>query len=220
MKLVALAAAGFVAASTPASAQFVPRPMAPIGPSSAQDATEIVEAMGLHPIGVPARIGAFYVQSARDDLGRVLHVTVDARRSQVVAVATGAPHALYGPDAGYVPQYPLHRGPAAYPGQGFDIAPPGSIMGARVTPNGAAPPATMPPGAQPKPMAKSAAVTPKEPPVPRKRPASAPQQAAGSVEPVAAPQAAAPVAEKPAATTPPPAPEKPANAMPPVSPLE
>jgi hypothetical protein len=219
MRLVALLAAGFIAASAPASAQYVPRPMAPIGPSSAQDAAEIVEAMGLRPIGVPVRNGSFYVQSARDDLGRVLRVVVDARRSQVVAVESGVPRALYGPYAGYAP-HPRAGAPAPYPMEEFDIAPPGSIMGSRMTPN-AAVPGVMPPAAQPKPSAKSAAVTPKEPPVPRKRPASAPQQAAGSVEPVAAaPQVApAPVLEKPAAAQPS-APEKPANAMPPVNSLE
>ena len=126
MKRVALLAAGFVAVSAPASAQYIPRPPAPIELPSAQDATEIVEAMGLRPIGIAMRNGPFYVQSARDDLGRVLRVTIDARRSQVVAVASGAPHALYGPDAGYAPQYPLHRGPAPYPGQDFAMAPPGS----------------------------------------------------------------------------------------------
>jgi len=215
MKLVALLAAGLVVASPSASAQYIPRPMAPIGPPSAQDATEIVEAMGLRPIGVPFRNGPFYVQSARDDLGRVLRVTVDTRRSQVVAVESGVPRALYGPYAGYAP----HRrsAPVPYPLDDFDIVPPGSIMGSRMMPNTAALPAVTPPATQVKPAAKSAAITPSQPPVPRKRPATAPQTAAGSIEPVQA--APAPV-EKPAAAMPPLAPEKPANAMPPVSPLE
>jgi hypothetical protein len=66
------------------------------------------------------------------------------------------------------------------------------------------------------PKQKSAAVTPGKPPVPRKRPSVAPQEAAGSVEPLA-PQSAAP------ATTgsTPAAPAKPtAPAMTPVAPLE
>jgi hypothetical protein len=218
MKFVALLTAGFMVVTAPASAQYIPRPMAPIGPPSAYDATEIVEAMGLRPIGVPMRNGPFYVQSARDDMGRVLRVTVDARRSQVVAVESGVPRGLYGPYAGYAPHRRSYRAPVPYPIDDFDIAPPGSIMGSRMAPHAAAPQAGLPPASQPKPSAKSASVTPKEPPVPRKRPPSAPQQAAGSVEPMAAvPQA---VAEPPAKTDLPLAPGKPANAMPPVNSLE
>ena len=219
MKLAALLAAGFVVVSAPVSAQYIPRPMVPIGPSSAYDAVEIVEAMGLTPIGPPTRIGAFYLQSARDDLGRMLQVTVDARRSQVVSVVAGVPRGLYGPYAGYTPQHRAHRAPAPYPLEEFDIAPPGSVMGSRMMPGGTAPEA-MPPATRPKPAAKSAAATAKEPPVPRKRPASAPQQTAGSVEPVQdVPQAVPTPVEKPS-PMPPAAPEKPANAMPPVAPLE
>jgi hypothetical protein len=57
--------------------------------------------------------------------------------------------------------------------------------------------------------------------VPRKRPLNAPQEAAGSVEPLQAaqqPAASAPAPQKPA--TSPAASENPANAMPPVAPLE
>ena len=50
MKLVALAAAGFVAASAPASAQYIPRPMAPIGPLPPESVSEIVRHMGLEPV--------------------------------------------------------------------------------------------------------------------------------------------------------------------------
>lgn len=221
MKLVALLAAGFVTASTPALAQYYgPRPMAPIGPSSAEDVADIVQAVGLRPIGPPARSGRFYVQTVRDDFGRVLRVTVDAERSRIMTVGYGAPRALYGLEAGYVPQYSVRRGPLAYPEPDFGFAPPGSIMGARLAPNMGAPQAGLPPAVHPKPATKSAAVTPKEPPVPRKRPSSAPQEAAGSVEPLqASPQPAAPAPE-PQKPTPPDASEKPANAMPPVTPLE
>lgn len=212
MRLVGLAIAVSLIGSGAASAQYVPRPMVPVGASSAQDAAEIVEAMGLDPIGPAMRSGPFYVQSARDDFGRVLRVTVDARRSQVVAVEAGVPRALYGPDTGYVPQYPVHRGPDVA------LAPPGSIIGSHVPPYGAAPQAGSPPAAQPKPAAKSAAITPGRPPVPKKRPPSAPQEAAGSVEPLQAAPAPQPVApQRPAS---PASSEKPANAMPPVAPLE
>ena len=86
MRLVG-AVAGLLFAAGPASAQYYgPRPPVPIGPTSADDVAEIVQAMGLDPIGPPVRSGAFFVQRARDDFGRVLRVTVDARRSQVIAV--------------------------------------------------------------------------------------------------------------------------------------
>src|ERR1044072_3966183 len=215
MKFVALAAAAFVVVSVPASAQYYgPRPMAPIGPSSPQDAIEIVQAMGLTPVGAPTRIGAFYLQNARDDLGRLLQVTVDARRSQVVNVVSGVPRGLYGPYAGYTPQHRPHRIPVPYPIDDFDIAPSGSLMGSRMMTNAA--PRLV---AQPKPIAraaKAAAVPPREPPVPRKRPASAPQQAAGSIEPQAVPETTPATIEKPVSNTPPVAPAKPANPMQPV----
>ena len=60
MKLVALAAAGFVAASAPASAQYIPRPMAPIGPLPPESVSEIVRHMGLEPVGAPVRSGPVY----------------------------------------------------------------------------------------------------------------------------------------------------------------
>jgi hypothetical protein len=69
-----------------------------------------------------------------------------------------------------------------------------------MAPYGQPPQPGLPPPTQAKP--KSAAVTPGKPPVPRKRPSSAPQEAAGSVETVQpAPQSApaAPPASAPAA---------------------
>ena len=97
MRLVA-AVAGLLFAAAPASAQYYgPRPAVPIGPPSAYDVAEIVQAMGLDPIGQPGRSGAFFVQRARDYFGRALNVTVDARRSQVIAVeAVGPANAPYG----------------------------------------------------------------------------------------------------------------------------
>jgi hypothetical protein len=187
MRLVGLAVAGLLLGAAPASAQNIPRPVAPVGLSSAQDAAEIVQAMGLDPIGPAARSGPYYVQSARDDFGRVLRVTVDARRSQVIAVEAGVPRALYGPYAGYTPHHRPYPARAAHPfGEDLDLAPPGSIMGARMQPHAVAPSAP-PHAAPPKPATKSANATP----VPRKRPAAAPQEAAGSVEPLPA-QGAAP----------------------------
>ena len=130
MRLVGVAVAGLLFAAGPASAQYIPRPMIPIGPPSAYDVAEIVQAMGLDPIGPPTRSGAFHVQRARDDFGRVLRVTVDARRSQVVAVEAGAPRALYGPHAGYAPYRRPYPGYAALPpDDDADLASPGSIIG-------------------------------------------------------------------------------------------
>ncbi len=208
MRLVGLAVAGLLLGAASASAQNIPRPPVPVGQSSAQDAAEIVEAMGLDPIGPAVRSGPFYVQTARDDFGRVLRVTVDARRSQVIAVEAGVPRALYGPYAGYAPYHRPYPARAGYPmGDDFDLAPPGSIMGARVPPHVATP--SVPPHVvAPKPATKSANAAP----VPRKRPAAAPQEAAGSVEPLTAQSAPAP-----AETAPPkPAPSQ----MTPIAPLE
>jgi hypothetical protein len=211
MRLV-VAVAGLLFAAVPASAQYYgPRPVAPIGPPSAYDVAEIVQAMGLAPIGPPGRSGAFFVQRARDDFGRVLNVTVDARRSQVIAMeAAGPANAPYGRYAGYGPYRRAYPGYAVLPpDHDLDFAPPGSIMGGRaqpphvaqpqprsaaVTPQNALPPQAV----APKPAAKSATATP----VPRKRPAAAPQEAAGSVDPVPAPSAAPPAPAQPSAVTP------------------
>ena len=229
MRLLGLALAGVLIAAAPARAQYVPRPAMPVGQQSAEDVSEIVQAMGLQPVGAPVARGPFFVQRARDDFGRVLRVTVDARRSQVIAVeAAGQPRAPYGT---YGRAYPM-------PGAEASLEPPGSAMGARVPPHGARPPHSaaiapdLPTGPTPsavpaKPKAKSAAATPnpQTAPTPRKRPPAAPPQAAGSVEPMAgepaatrssAPQAAAPQAA-PAA---PAEPAKPQTTMPPVAPLE
>jgi hypothetical protein len=216
MKLVALLATGFVVASATASAQYIPRPMAPIGPLPAGSVFEMVRQMGLEPLGAPVRSGPVYFQRAADYYGKPLRVVIDAYRAQVVSVEpVGGPPMLHqGPYASA--GAPYWRRPRPYWMPDDDaIAPPGSVM----TPHMLPPQGGLPPAAQPRPAAKSAAVTPKEPPVPRKRPVSAPQTAAGSIEPVAAPRPT-PV-EKPANAVPPPAvPEKPANAMPPVAPLE
>jgi hypothetical protein len=210
MKLVALAAAGFFAASAPASAQYIPRPMAPIGPLPPESVSEIVRQMGLEPVGAPVRSGPVYFQRAADYYGKPLRVVIDAHRAQVVMVEPmGGPPMLHrGPYASAGAPYWRRSYPYGMPDDDA-IAPPGSVMAPHAQP----PQAGLPPATQAKPSAKSAAVAPAQPPVPRKRPASAPQQAAGSVEPVqaATTQAAPAPVEKPAA---------PAGAMPPVTPLE
>jgi hypothetical protein len=201
---------------SPAFAQYAPpRPPATIGPMAAADVADIVQAMGLDPIGPPAQSGAFYLQRAADDHGRVLRVTVDARRSQVVAIepahrpyghqAYGQPHQqLYQqsyqhpwglPGAPYRRRYP---GYAAAAPDHDDLAPPGSIMARRdpygqparlQPPQTATPYQIQPPRIQQsRPVTRSAAVPPPRSPMPRRRPAAPPEQAAaGSVDPVSPP---------------------------------
>ncbi len=215
MKRVTLVAASLALVGiSPALAQYyVPRPPAPIGPMAVDDVLDIVEGMGLRPVGPAMSQGPFLVQRARDDYGRVLNVTVDARRQQVIAIeAAGMPRGPYARYAGYGPQRRVHPGYAIDPDDD-EFAAPGSVMAPRAHP--VQPPAVMPPpviyqqqpqAQQPQKRAtKSAAVPPQRTPVPRKRPASAPEQAAaGSVEPVApaAPQNAPESPATPAPATP------------------
>jgi hypothetical protein len=228
MKRVAFAATfalGFaVVGASPAFAQYyIPRPPAPIGPMAVDDVLDIVEGMGLRPVGPAMSHGPFLVQRARDDYGRLLHVTVDARRQQVIAIeAAGMRRGSYARYAGYGPQRRvMHPGYAVDPDDD-ELAAPGSVMAPRahpVQPHAVAPQPYQQPQAQPpqKRATKSAAVPPQRTPVPRKRPASAPEQAAaGSVEPVA-PVPTAPAQPEPQATpVAPPA----NNASTPVTPLE
>lgn len=234
MRLVALAVAGLVTMTAPALAQYAPRPMMPIGPMPPEGVFEMVRQMGLQPIGPPLRNGPVYIQRAADYYGKPLRVVVDASRAQVLSVEPigGPPMFHGGPYAST--GAPYWRGPyrpygAMAPDDDDDYAPPGSVMAPRAQPPrvGVPPPnmSGLPPqtGAQPhvqRPAAKSAAVAPGRPPVPRKRPSSAPQETAGSVEPLQSgpQQNAAPQVVAPAPT--PPAPPRPSDpAMPPVTPL-
>jgi hypothetical protein len=175
------------------------------------------------------RNGPIYIQRAADYYGKPLRIVVDARRGQVVSVeAVGGPPMLHGgPYASTGAPYlrrPYGRYGAMAPDDDDDYAPPGSVMAPRAYPPRAGVQQPNMPGLPPhmtapqKPKAKSAAVTPQNPPAPRKRPSSAPQETAGSVEPIqAAPQ------EAPAAAATPPAPLAPAKPatpeMTPVAPL-
>ena len=196
MRLVGFAVATLLFGAVPASAQYAPRPPMPVGSASAHDAAEIVEAMGLDPVGPAMQSGPFFVQRARDDFGRMLRVTVDARRSQVIAVEPVGPR-------GYAAYRRPYMGYPAMRDYDEGLVPPGSMMAPRppgMPQHQASAPshlAPLPPQTAPvKPRVKSATATPQQPataPTPRKRPAAAPQEAVGSVEPIA-PQAAAPVA--------------------------
>ena len=129
MRLVALLAAGFVAASAPASAQYIPRPMAPIGPLPPENVSEIVRHMGLEPVGAPVRSGPVYFQRAADYYGKPLRVVIDAHRAQVVMVEPiGAPPMLHrGPYASAGAPYWRRSYPYGMPDDDA-IAPPGSVM--------------------------------------------------------------------------------------------
>ena len=217
MRRAAFAIAGFVMIwAGPALAQYAPRPVMPIGPLPPASVFEMVRQMGLEPMGPPMRNGAVYIQRAADYYGRPLRVVIDANRAQVVSVeAVGGPPAIYrGPYASTgAPYWRRPYGPyGAMPpyDDDDDYAPPGSMM----APHGQRPQTALPPATRAKP--KSATVTPGKPPAPRKRPSAAPQEAAGSVEPVAPAPQNAPAAAPPA--VPPPA--KPAAPeMTPVAPL-
>lgn len=225
MRLVAVALAGLVV-SGPAFAQYYgPRPVAPVGPVAEYDVARIVQRMGLDPIGHPVRSGPVYIQRAADYYGRPLRIIVDPWRRQVVSVETGGPARAY--DRRYA--YGAPYGPRAYPAYGDNLAPPGSVM---ATP-GQPPQAALAPGVQPpaaaapRPQTRSAAVSPAQTPIPRKRPATAPQEAVGSVEPLArqsTPVPAAPQQDAAPQNTPPampPEPAKPAGpTMTPVAPLD
>jgi len=246
-------AAGFaVLGAGPALAQYGPygpimRPMMPIAGMPGAGVVGMVREMGLDPIGLPARSGNFYIQRAADYYGRPMRVIVDARRAQVVSVEAinlaGSIHA--GPYAAAHTRYaPGAYGPGGYPGyggpEGEDVdglpappaarpAPRADLGAAHTDPGRAAQPTPFPQQGAPKAMTKSAAVSPARPPVPRKRPATAPQETAGATEPlrsgseaasapnkVAAPAAA--IEAKPSAPAISAAPATPA--MPPVAPLE
>ena len=213
MRRVAVALAGFVVLGAgPALAQYVPRPVMPVGPMPPQGVFEMVRGMGLEPIGRPVRSGQVYIQRAADYYGKPLRIVVDASRGQVVSVEpVGGPPTLHrGPYASAGAPYwrrPYGRY-GAMPLDDDDYAPPGSVMTPHAYPG--LPPQTVPPQ---KPKAKSAAVPPQGAPTPRKRPSSAPQETVGSVESIApAPQ------EAPAAA-PSPAPAPAAPEMTPVAPL-
>ena len=106
MKLVTLAAAGLFALSVPASAQYIPRPMAPIGPMAPESVSEMVREMGLQPVGAPVRSGPVYFQRAADYYGKPLRVVIDAQRAQVLSVEPAREH---GPLARGEPYQPPRR---------------------------------------------------------------------------------------------------------------
>ena len=234
MRRVAFAIAGLVVLGAgPALAQYgyPPRPMMSIGGMPPDGVFQMVRQMGLEPIGRPVRTGPVYIQRAADYYGKPLRVVVDASRGQVVSVEPiGGPPMLHGgPYAGT--GAPYWRRPYAPYGaimphdDDDDYAPPGSLMGPHGQPPRAGIKPTLPgqplyPGAQPnvqRPTGKSATVTPGRPPVPRKRPVAAPQETAGSVDPIAPAPQETPAAVPPAA--PAPAPRPAAPEMTPVAPL-
>src|SRR3954469_9872789 len=136
MRLVALAAAGLFALSAQASAQYIPRPMAPIGPLPPASVFEMVRQMGLQPVGAPVRSGPVYFQRAADYYGKPLRVAIDAHRAQVLSVEpVGGPMIHGRPYASA--SAPYWRRPARYPYGMPDedaIALPGSVMAPHAQP--------------------------------------------------------------------------------------
>jgi len=230
------------------------RPAMPIAGMPGNEVVGMVREMGLDPMGPPTRSGNFYIQRAADYYGRPMQVIVDARRAQVVSVeALNAPGSIHGApypaaNARYAPG-PYAPGPYApgpygrggHPGygvpdddfdgplpapQGARPAPRADLGPAQADPHRGVQPMPLPQHVTPKPVTKSAAITPGKPPVPRKRPAAAPQETAGTVEPLQAKPEATPApsaasAPAPAMEAKPTAPAAPAApAMPPVAPLE
>jgi hypothetical protein len=248
-----LALAGSTAIGTSLTlAQYGPfgpvmRPTMPIAGMPGNEVLGMVREMGLDPIGPPMRSGNFYIQRVADYYGRPMQVIVDARRAQVVSVeALNAPGSIHGApypaaNARYAPP-PYERG--GHPGYGvpndddFDgplpapqrarSSPRADLGPMQADPHRGVQPMPLPQHMTPKPVTKSAAITPGKPPVPRKRPATAPQETAGTVEPLQAKPEAAPApsaaAPAPATEATPSAPATPAApaaaAMPPVAPLE
>jgi hypothetical protein len=226
----------------------VMRPAMPIAGMPGEGVIGMVREMGLDPVGPPTRSGNFYIQRAADYYGRPMQVIVDARRAQVVSVeALNAPGSIHGaPYAAANARYAPGPAPGPYgrgrPGYGVPDddeferplpAPPGArpVPRADIGPLPADPhrgvqPMPLPQHVTPKPVTKSAAITPAKPPVPRKRPATAPQETAGAVEPLQAKPEASPAPNVPAPATEakpsePATPAAPAApAMPPVAPLE
>jgi hypothetical protein len=220
----------------------VMRPTMPIAGMPGNEVVGMVREMGLDPIGPPTRSGNFYIQRAADYYGRPMQVIVDARRAQVVSVeALNAPGSIHGApyaaaNARYAPPPYGHGGHPGYGApdednlggplpapQGARPAPRADLGPVQAEPYRGVQPMPLPQHVTPKPVTKSAAITPAKPPVPRKRPAAAPQETSGTVEPLQAkpeampsPNATAPATEATPAT--PAAPATPA--MPPVAPLE
>jgi len=206
----------------------------------------LVEAMGLDPVGPPVRSGRLFVQRASDEYGRIVRVTVDAWRGEVVSVVSAVPAGAPLPVEGgpYRAGRPYGPGPYASPPPDDDdeFAPAAPRMAPRAGLPPAGPPAPGYPGAEPPP--RSAAVTPPgsplppdvarrpakpatatvtpatpaKPPLPRKRPEAA-EAAAKKTEPGAVtPLAPTSTTTAPQSVTPPAAPaEKPGT--PPINPL-
>lgn len=182
-----------------ASAQYIPRPVAPVGPMPGNDVGTIVRSMGLDPVGTPVLSGTVYLQRAMDYYGQTLRVVVDAHRGHVLSVQpiTAAQPVYGGP---YAPPQAAMGGPyrRAYPP--YALMPPDYDDDEFM----------MPPRYVPPPQATKPAAVRTQPPVPRKRPDTAPKEAAmtkavpGDVTPSSASPQAAP--SQPAESAPQPAP--------------
>ena len=220
MKRILLAAGLAALSCAPALAQYYGPPVRPAMPLTmdGRDVPGLVRHMGLDPVGPPQRLGNVYVQRAADYYGKPMRIVVDAQRGQVISVeALAAPGSIHGGPYGYGGSY-AHGAP--YARQHYGAMPDDDDFTPAQRPDLKAAPRVGTqhpmPASPAKPAAKSAAIAPNKTPTPRKRPATPPQETAGSVEPIAPAPQAAPAAVAPAAT-PEKAVEKP---TPPVAPLE
>jgi len=181
----------------------------------------IVRSTGIEPISRPSFRGTTYVLQGYDDSDELVRVIVDARSGRLLSIR---PIIAVGPSYTRFPPVSVREpfGPRVVYGGGYDefapfprgpmVRPPGPVNGQR-------PPA-----------AKSAAIKPAQPPLPRPRPTELAAKPAPATQPaVPATQAAA--APPKAAAEPPtgslasrrdaPSPAKPAGPeFPPVQPLE
>jgi hypothetical protein len=160
----------------------------------------IVRSTGLDPLGAPIRHGTSYVLRAIDVGGEEVRVVVDARtgRIQSIDLADAGPRGAP-PRIAHAP-YPFYEAPPYFGRPRFRVLPPDfddeefmPMPPGIETDEWRPRPRAAPPAAARPPAARSAAVTPVRPPLPRPRPATA---AAVRSTPVVAPQvpAAAPKA--------------------------
>jgi hypothetical protein len=198
VKLTAIAICGLVACASPAAAQS-----SWAYPSSMFSPFEIhatLRSMHLRAIGRPGWLGRHIAVRAVDRHGEVVRVLLDPRYGDVVSVVPLARAAEAGPPNRPVGAYP-HRPYGPSPNRPYGTEPrygevPPDLQSAPTPPRAAAnPPGTAsPPGAANPPAARSAALMPARPPLPRPRPAAAATTTAASAvpEPVARPAAPAP----------------------------
>ncbi len=140
MKRIAYAVVGFLALGTAAaSAQpgwgpdrgYWVRERGPafedersfVGPMRPRRIVRLMGSLGLDPVGPPTRQGGFLVQSAADDTGRAVRVTIDLETGQVISVTRQVARVNADPGATRLPGGVPYAGPTL--DLDDDFAPPG-----------------------------------------------------------------------------------------------